>query len=365
MKNKYKTIYELASELSSDVQNEGLPQFTAWLFSDYYNLFEGDLQQAIALEFIQAFIRRYLNREIFHTKKEVFRSALYYELNKYFDYLSTVQDEYKGLIQADVTLTGSTNTKRDLSDMTTLDNKTDRTGSVIDKVTNEATSEQTTKNTKDVDTTTTNTGTQKMEGTSERTDDLTSNTTGAETGTVGVADRNIVSDYPQSNVSQGVDPVFNYTYASGANDNHRTETRDLGNNSTTKNTGTQTNTVDNTRTDNLQGTTTGTETDNGTNNLTSNQTVDKTQNTSDNSTSVGHNDKTVEESIEVTRSDATISAFDKLLRILDYLDKNPYSPVYTVVEKMQKYFISTYVDEERDGWLDPSTDIIKYIIGGA
>lgn len=344
----HSTLYELAQDIDSNVQDEGLPKLTQWLFNKYYNQFEGTLQQGIVAEFISAFMRKYLNREVFHKNKEVFKSSLYYELEKYFDYLSTVQDEYKNLISADVGLNETESIDRDLMDFTKFNGTSDSSS--------ESTSTDTGTITDKGDSTRTDDLTQNTTDSNTRTDNLTSKNVSQDTGTVGIAERNIVSDYPQSNVSQGVDPVFNYDYASGSNDKHTTETRNTGNttditnggtqtnegNSTVKNTGTSTNDISNTRTNDLTNTT----------NATGKISNDST------------NDKTVDENIKRTKKVDSISAFDKLMKVLDYLDKNPYSPIYTVVERMEKYFMSTYVDEDRDGYIADNTNLLKYIVGG-
>lgn len=346
--NQRQTLYELAQTFDNDIQNEGLPKLTQWLFSKYYSQFEGTLQQGIAAEFISAFIRKYLNREIFHKSKDVFKSSLYYELEKYFDYLSTVQDEYKNLISADIGLNETESIDRNLMDVTLYDGSIDTTNEGTLKNTGTITSEGTNTRTDDL--------TQNINTNNTRTDNLSSNTTSQNIGTVGIAERNIASDYPQSNVSQGVDPIFNYDYASGSNDRHTTETRDTSNTSNTTNTGTQSN--EGTNTTKNTGTSKNTTDNTQTNDLTS------TTNNTGSSTSNSKNDKTVDEGIKKQTKRDSISAFDKLLKILDYLDKNPYSPIYTVIEKMDKYFISMYVDEDRDGYIADDINLLKYIVGG-
>lgn len=313
------TLYELAKAENADVQNEGIPKLAQWLFTEYFKEFVGETQQAIVLEFISAFTRKYINREIFHKNKEVFRSALYYELNKYYDYLSTVQDEYKGLVDADVFLNETENIDRDLKDDTTMHGTSNRI----------------------TDMKGTNTGTQITKDVSSG--NTANNTSGntSETGTVGIAERMIGSDYPQSNISQDVEPVFNYDYASGSRDLHKTDTRNLGSTQKTDVTGSYSDEADIQRTDDLK------------------NSLDGTEDITNNNTNI----KMVDDTIVRTKNIDSISNFDKLLRILEYLDKNPYSPIYTVVEKLEKLFISTYIDEDRDGYVDPSCNITKYIVG--
>lgn len=367
--NKYKTLYELANDIDSDVQNEGLPRLAEWLFKSYYNKFEGDIQKAIVIEFINSFIRKYLNREIFHINKEVFKSTLYYELNKYFDYLSTVQDEYKNLITAEVSLKETDNTDRNMMDFTRFDNTINRElNSTSDNTGTQTTTGEATR-TDNLSSVTTgnNTNEQTNSSNSTRTDNLKSDSKSTQTGTNGIAERSIASDYPQSNVGQGVDPVFNYDYASGASDRHTTETRDLGGTDSITNTGTQTNestdTINNTT--NINNTTSNTGTQNNSVNQTREDNLSNKVNATENNTQTSNNDKTVNDEIRRIRVKDSISAFDKLLKILEYLDKNPYSPIYTVIEKLNKYFISMYVDEDRDGYMNTDIDLFKYIIGGS
>lgn len=355
----HNTLYELTeADYNSDPA-----QLAFWLFNDYYNRFSTDIQKAVAGTFISNFIRKYYNREMWHKNKNVFRSSLYYDLNKYFEYLANVTDEYTRLAVASITLDETINRER------TDEGHKNREGTIDDTGTQSTTYGSDIKNT--------------LSGTNDQTNDLTVSNSGTQTtdsnntltrdlkGTSQVKNSNnsndhtvnSVSDYPQANLNnKGTSPSFSWDYASGLNESTTTTNGNSDSNTESTNTGTEGTNGTNTVTNDLQTKTTGGTTSTIKNESDTNTTGDSKTTNDLNKTikDIEASNGTISESIKTNRG--ILTEFDRLLKLLDYMDKNPYNPIFKVIEKLEKNFISTYIDEDRDGYIDPDVDLLKVII---
>lgn len=281
---------------------------------------------------------KYQNRMIFTRYPEVFKSTLYYELNKYYEYLKHIPIEYEELSQAStdlgetVTNTGTIKDEGKVNDSSTL--KTDGT------------------NTHNITRTpeTTTTSTIKTEGTNDHNITHTPDTTTTSTNSGSNTTKTLGSDYPQSNVSQTLDPTFNYTYASQSTTNQET----LGTSNTTKNTGTDKtddlNTIDTTETN--------TTTSSGTDKTDDINTLDTTET----NTREGTNE--YQRTNDLTRKTTKdgMTQFDKLIKLLDWMDKHPYPPIFQMIEKLDKYFLSWYIDEEREDYIPIDLNLLGGIL---
>lgn len=364
----YMTLYELAVSLyeqakynepdtpESDIQDEAIPRLTEWIFEKYYGMFNTVADQAIATEFIEQFMNKFINMEICCENPDHFRSRLYIGLRKAYPYLTQATPEYMNLVNASVQLTRSdesTNTGSNTSKTTGSRNdsqtiKRDHSGT--DEYTDSSTGNTTSDTTSSQDSTTT------VTGGSDTT--VTDNTTRTTTNTHD--DRTVHSDYPQSVVNAGTSgnpDVMSWTYASNSDDNHG------GSTDTTKNTGTTTTDVSSNSSTKVTGTvdgdittnTTGSVTHSGEDSYTDTETHTGTG--SDTTETTGSSNGTTTSS----GSSDSMSAFEKTMKVLDYLRIHPYKPIYDMLSRLEIYFMAEYVEEERDGYIDIDTDIMKYL----
>lgn len=331
--NPSQTDLDSLSELGIDspvIQSKVLPYFVSQLFGDYYKTFQSEVDIAIVSEFIIQFMYRYLNMELCDKRYAVFKTKLYYGLNKYKSYMLQASDEYTHLMNANVNITSTSKTVSSDKSNTNVKFDGSETGS--------------------------NTGTVKDEASGGTSGTSTSNGTGSATTTQEVnqttADNSsgitANSDYPQSMVDLTIQPPnqLTWNYASDANQNvsKNSGTNDTSldstNSSSSENTGSFSNetTSSNTRTDNL----------------THNITRDDTTNT----------DTTSNGTVDITKDQDVMSQFDRIMTLIDYLESHRYSAIYYVIEKLGIYFMSQFVCEDREGYIDTSTNLLSELQGG-
>lgn len=411
-KNRYQTEHGDFNE--QQLQTEVLPEYTKFIFGDFYNRYKtGDpVDTAIAGEFVDSFMRRYCNTRINHTKDVVFRSDLYYHLNKWERYIFGGTDEYDHLreaavnMQATVTETNSGETSQTDSTENTEKTTREEISQETAKTTNQLNRDGTSK------TSGSNTGTETTEGTSdennsgvvetntssEASGDEDSNTTSQvkakmnenSSSTTNTTDTSsslqVGSDYPQSEaeIPDGAGDPFILKYAStaskgrdtkngtseqtGAHESSSTQdTTGAGHTTTTSNskgttkvstTNDTTGSTSSTTTRDLQdeSTTTDQQIETGTTDTTRSGSVNgqDTRTGTGSRTTTGTNNG----SLDRTEDREAYTQLDRVLRILDYLHSHRYPPIYEVIEKLSVCFMAQMIDDEDEGYIDPSTDLL-------
>lgn len=179
-----------------------------------------------------------------------------------------------------------------------------------------------------------------------------------------VTERNVSSDYPQSTVNTTT--PLDWDYASGAQDSSNKSTGSSTSKDTTSNTGnttssaestassstkhTGTNTVEHTGT--ITDTKTGTDSTKEDSTLTTNMTTSNTgtKTLDDNTSAVGDMNR-----LETWSSMSGIELNNLQLDIY-----NKYGSFYRrLINKLENCFISVYIDDDRDGYLDPTVNLMS------
>lgn len=399
------TLYEMAYSMSdSDPQDaqEAIPYLVNWLLKDFvdsykYNDGETDvsLDEGVVYNIAYFLFYNFINREVGSKVPEVFRTKLLKEIvnmNLDHDFYSILTD----IKNTTALMTKQTTVEDDLvHDGTNL--RTDNLASSTNRTDTTNETDTTTYNkteTTDVDSTTTTEGevvtdtdtssdSTKTLGTTETTtnnltDTKTFNTSDQTTNNLQTtnSNREVLTDYPQSTVN--TQTVGNWTYASGARDS----------NGTTQNTGTSTLAKTGTETDAKTGTQevadTGTVRDQGTGTVDDTTTtqgetvVDGTEvkrttgtdgvqkaiaetevvGTTNTGTVNNKSDFTDDRDIEKNESWTGLSGFELNAAQLDIY--NRHDTFYkTLMRRIENCFISVYVDEDRDGWMDPSINLFS------
>lgn len=368
----YRTNHDPASWTPEEQQTTALPEFTKWLFESFYNKFTSVEDKAIAKEFISQFMRKYLNYEIGSLDMRVWRSKLYFGLEKNRHLLIAASDEYKDLINA------STNLSRTEKHNRTYEDMRDRTGTHTDDRTSNLEADQTASGgsssnstqsgTSQTRTTGGSIGSQTSSGTTE--DNRSEKTDGdvMVTGTTTTQARGINSDYPQTEVNLTIDlpESESWSYASQGSDskqkvssNQDTVTNNTVTGNSSGKTSSKVDTTDNT-TSQADATSSG---DASGSSEFSNTSRNTSSGTSKSVLSISDHDMdTGNSSDDIVIDYDTISQFDRIRELLKYLEANPYSPIYTVIDNLVTYFMATYPDEWRDGYIEPDTDLTGGLI---
>ena len=335
-------VYNEGSVDDSAIQTDAIPALTAWLFGAFYNTIPTDdvNQKAIVSEFITQFMYNFLNREICSDKPDIFKSKLYYGLSKNKYYLLNTTKDYFDIANASINITsestdvitgsGSKNSKTTGSNQHNTKSNTTSSGSNI------------------------NNGSSITDMTSSTENETAGSTNNESTNNSNTTNNSRVvnSDYPQSTVDAttvGNPDLQTWTYASGSQDSNSNVNTTSNGTSKTSTNGTANGTATGKNTTTTNDTTNTTQDDETVVTGTDNNTVDVTE-SNDNQSDVKHNSST-----------DNYTMLDKLLKILDYMSSNPYAPIYEVINRMNDYFISMYVDEDRDGWIDPTVNLLKYL----
>lgn len=399
------TLYEMAYSMSeSDPQDaqEAIPYLCNWLLKDFsesykYNDGEQDitLDDGVVYNIAYFLFYNFINRETGSKIPEVFRTKLLKEIvnmNLDHDFYNILTD----IKNTNATLTKSIVTDDDLTHDGT-DLRTDNLASSSSRTdgidSTDTTTHNTTKKT-DIDSTTTTEGevvtdtdttsnnTKTLGTTSTTTNNLTDtktlNTTDTTTNNLHTASstREIITDYPQSTVN--TQTVGSWNYASGAKDttgsvdNTGTSALARTGTETDAKTGTQavadtgtvqdagTGTVDDTTTTQGETVVDGTETETHTGTDTVVKDYDESESISTTNTGTVNNksDYTDERDISTNESWTGMSGFELNAAQLDIY--NRHDTFYkTLMRRFENCFISVYVDEDRDGWLDPSINLFS------
>ena len=377
---EYMTLYELAESIyvqynvsngtkldESYIQTEAIPALVGFLFNGLpYDATKKDVWEY----FIKEFMSRFLNREICSKDAKVFRSKLIYPLTMYKTFIENADDMWDDInstlsdIKEKTSSTGSKNNNKTLEKTRENSGNNNREYSSSKNLKSTASNELTTSINESVENNDNSTNTIEYNSTDAINGSNSSESNNSSTSSDNATSNNRVvnSDYPQSVVNAttiGNPSLQSWTYASGAQDSNNNTTNtntssgtdsNSGNHSeTTKYTGsdkttnvlsskhskasnsTNTESINKTDTDTISDTDKTATTFNETENATDNQ----TESTSDNS--------------ETTRQ--TMSDFELKLEKIKFWESHPLKCVAKLLEHLEQYFMSEYVDEERDGYM--------------
>lgn len=374
-KNNNMTLYEMAVSMSEDGDAQAaFPYLITWLLKDFWSNYQYNgvkYTDEYAYNVAYFLVYNFINREICSSKPEVFRTKLLTQLvnmNLDHDFNKILHD----LKDATVNLTRDEKVKDtkniDHTSTTTNNLQTKQTGTNTVDGTNVlthnttstntlATKDETTFNDTNTQSATSNgtgSSTNSASGTNESTSNNTSNSSG----------RTVNSDYPQSTVD--TTKPLDWDYASGAQDTSnksndtstsKDTTSSTSNSSSTSestasgsNKHTGTNTLDHTGT--VTDTKTGTDTTKDDSTVTTDMTTANTGTTAldSNISSVG----------DVNRLETWSSMSGIELNNLQLDIYNKYGSFYRrLINKLETCFISVYIDDDRDGYLDPSINLMS------
>lgn len=393
------TLYEMAysmSESNPQDAQEALPYLVNWLFKEFsenYTFNEEHLDDGVWYNIAYFLMYNFINREVGSKVPEVFRTKLLKEIvnmnldHDFFNLIADIKNTTAQLTKEIVTNDDLTHDGTDLrtdnlaSSLTRTDgiNATDTTTHNVTERTDIDTTtttegevvtdtDTTSNNTKTLDTEKTTTN-NLQEQTTLNTHDLTTNNL-----TQTNSNREVLTDYPQSTVN--TQTVGSWTYASGAKDTTGTQqntgTSDLartGTETTAKtgtasveNTGTVqdagTGTVDDTTTTQgetvVDGTEVKTKTGTESTQTVSNETEGKQS--TNTGTVTTDSDYTDERDIETNETWTNMSGFELNSAQLEIYARHD-NFYKTLMRRINNCFISIYVDEDRDGWIDPSVNL--------
>lgn len=374
-KNNNMTLYEMAVSMSEDGDAQAaFPYLINWLLKDFWSNYQYNgvkYNDEYAYNVAYFLVYNFINREVCSPKVDVFRTKLLAQLvnmNLDHDFNQILHD----LKDATVNLTRD----EKVNDTKNIDHTSTNTNNLQTKQTGTNTVDGT--NVLTHDTTSTNTLATKDETTfnDTNTQSATSNGTGSSTNsasgtnestsnnTSNSSERTVNSDYPQSTVD--TTKPLDWDYASGAHDTSNTSTSTSSSKDTTSSEGnssstsestasgsnkhTGTNTLDHTGT--VTDTKTGTDTTKDDSTVTTNMTTTNTGTTTldDNVSSVG----------DLNRLETWSSMSGIELNNLQLDIYNKYGSFYRrLINKLESCFISVYIDDDRDGYLDPSINLMS------
>lgn len=372
------TLYEMAVSMSEtgDAQ-EAFPYLINWLFKDFFDNYKYNdtkYDDSYAYNIAYFLLYNFINRESCSKIPEVFRTKLLKELVD-----MNLDADFNTIV------TGIKNATNELSRLKNIDNTSEITKS--DLVTHDVDNTTTgTVGSVGNDTITHNTlDTTNVSSTSEGEVHNQSNTSssqndlqtldtkvesdGTNNSENDVWTRNMNMDYPQSSIANTSQPSpgpsdFGWTYASNGSDNKTDNDTDVTTHDETTNTGT----VENESSLSSQNTSTGTTSNEATGNSTLSKTGTdsnaKSETTTHNlnvaTTGTVSTSDTINTDIGIDVSETWSGMTGAELNSLQLDLINKYGSFYKrLMNKFENCFISIYVDEERDGWLDPNVDLMS------
>ena len=369
------TLYEMAVSMSEDGDAQAaFPYLISWLLKDFFNNYQYNgikYTDEYAYNIAYFLVYNFINREVCSSKPEVFRTKLLAQLvnmNLDHDFNKILQD----LKDATVDLIRDEKVKDtknvDHTSTTTNNLQTKQTGTETVDGTNVLTHNTTSTNTlatKDEttfnDTTTqsatsngTGSSTNSASGTNESTSSNTSNSSG----------RTVNSDYPQSTVD--TTKPLDWDYASGAQDTSNKSNDTSTSKDTTSSTSNSSSTSESTAsgsnkhtgTNTLERTGTTTDTKTGTETTKDDSTATTDMTTSNTGTTAL--DDNVNSVMDLSRLEKWSGMSGIELNNLQLDMYNKYGSFYSrMLNKLENCFISVYIDDERDGYLDPSINLMS------
>lgn len=374
-KNSNMTLYEMAVSMSEDGDAQAaFPYLITWLLKDFWSNYQYNgvkYTDEYAYNVAYFLVYNFINREICSSKPEVFRTKLLAQLvnmNLDHDFNKILQD----LKDATVNLTRDEKVKDtkniDKTSTTTNNLQTKQTGTETVDGTNVLTHNTTSTNTLATKDETTFNDTNTQSATSNGTGSSTNSTSGTNNSTSNntsnSSGRTVNSDYPQSTVD--TTKPLDWDYASGA--------QDTSNNSNDTSTSTDTTTSEGTSSSTSESTASGSNKHTGTNTLDHTGTVTDTKTGTDTT----KDDSTVTTDMTTantgtTASDDNISSVGDLTRLETWSSMsgielnnlqldiyNKYGSFYRrLINKLETCFISVYIDDDRDGYIDPSINLMS------
>ena len=369
------TLYEMAVSMSEDGDAQAaFPYLVNWLLKDFWSNYEYNgikYTDEYAYNVAYFLVYNFINREVCSPKVDVFRTKLLTQLvnmNLDHDFNKILQS----LKDATVDLTRDEKVKdtrnTDRTSTTTNDLQTKQNGTNVMDGTNTTTYNTTSTNTADnTDKTTfddTNTQSATSNGTGSSNTSASGTNESTSNNTTDSSGRTVNSDYPQSTVDTTT--PLDWDYASGAQDTSNKNTGTSTAKDTTSNTGTSSSTSESTAS--------------GTNKHTGTNTVDHTGTVTDTKTGT---DSTKEDSTMTTNMttantgtttlDDNVSEVGDLSRLETWSGMsgielnniqleliNKYGSFYRrLINKLENCFISVYIDDDRDGYLDPTVNLMS------
>lgn len=399
------TLYEMAYSMSeSDPQDpqEAIPYLCNWLlkdFADSYQYSDGEedikLDEGVVYNIAYFLFYNFINRETGSKVPEVFRTKLLKEIvnmnldhdfyNILMDIKNTTATLTKNIVTNDDLVHDGTNIRTDnLASSSSRTDGIDSTDTTTHNTTKgiEIDSITTTEGKVITDTDTTSSNTKTLGTTSTTTNNLTDtktfNTSDQTTNNLQTtnSNREVLTDYPQSTVN--TQTVGSWTYASGARDSNGT-TQNTGTSTLAKTgtetdakTGTQavadTGTVQDAGSGTVDDTTTTdgktivdsneTETNTGTDTVVKDYDESESISTTNTGTVNNKSDFTNNRDIETNESWTGLSGFELNAAQLDIYSRHD-NFYKTLMRRFENCFISVYVDEDRDGWMDPSINLFS------
>lgn len=374
-KNSNMTLYEMAVSMSEDGDAQAaFPYLINWLLKDFWSNYQYNgvkYTDEYAYNVAYFLVYNFINREVCSPKVDVFRTKLLAQLvnmNLDHDFNKILHD----LKDATVDLTRDEKVKdtknTDHTSTTTNDLQTKQTGTETVDGTNVLTHNTTSTNTLATkDTTTfddTNTQSATANGTGSSNTTASGTNEGTSSNTTDSSGRTVNSDYPQSTVDTTT--PLDWDYASGAQDTSNKSTSSSTSKDTTSNTGTSSSTSESTtsgsnkhtgtetldRSGNVTDTKTGTDTTKDDSTVTTDMTTANTGTTTldDNISSVG----------DLSRLETWSGMSGIELNSLQLDIYNKYGSFYRrLINKLENCFISVYIDDDRDGYLDPTINLMS------
>lgn len=365
------TLYEMAQSMSenNDAQ-EAFPYLVNWLFKDFWNNYRYNnipYDDTYAANLAYFIIYNFINRETGSKVPEVFRTKLLREIvnmNLDADFNAILTD----LKNATTDLLRNKNIDNVSSitkTSTTTNNLTDTSAGTIDIDETDTTTHNTT-DTTNIQNTISGTNEQVVDTDTTENNTQTLNTNTATTETRSQTDnsttRQVHVDYPQSTVDTTT--TGSWTYASGADDTIVNGTQSQNNNSSTDNTGTIGNntsgTLDSTTklTTNQSQTGLSTAAKTGTEQDVKDHT--QTTNMTDTHTGTTSTDNNIGTNIDIDVAETWSGMTGVELNSIQLDLINKYGSFYKrLMANIEHCFISVYVDEDRDGWLDPNINLMS------
>lgn len=335
------TLYEMAQSMSetSDAQ-EAFPYLVRWMMKDFWNNYTFNGQpytDEYAYNIAYFTIYNFINREICNNNPEIFKTKFLKELvnmNLNNDFNNILKDLKSAT--ADLSHTTEFNQgKKNVLEHNTIDTTKQSISGTVGNVTNN-TQNADNNNTQTLDTTVSNNNTNNS--TNNKTTDNTNNQ----------KNRVVNADYPQSTVDAKKEITLGWEYASSASDNV--------NDTTSK----QTEAGTSSSTDIGTSKNTGTIKNEGASNSTSKQDSNTTMSNTNDMTLTKTGDETGNETTNSSTREkySSMSGFELNSLQLDIYNK--YKSFYDILMKrLENAFISVYVDEDRDGYLDPSINLMS------
>lgn len=383
------TLYEMAYSMSDsnpqDAQ-EAMPYFIKWLLKDFaenYSFNEEGYSDEYMYNIAYFLMYNFINRESCSKVPEVFRTKLLKEIvnmNLNHDFYSLLNDIKSSTAELTKTIRtdddnihiGDNLQTNNLNEQRVATDAVNGTDTTTFNTTQTSDTDSSTVSNGEVvtDTDTTNSNTKTLGTKDKTTNNTTDTTTHNTTDSTQQTNRSVATDYPQSTVN--TQTVGSWTYASGAQDQTgsastsktgtdataRTGTTDLDRSGTISDSGSGS--VDDTTTTQNETIVDATDTTRKTGTETLGKVSNETVNSSTNNTGTVHveNSSSDERDIATDESWTGMSGFELNAAQVEIYSKHD-NFYKELMHRFENCFISVYVDEDRDGWLDPSVNLLS------